>query len=74
MVTDTNSSKYSAIRRGCGIGLVFDNAFSLAPLLKDCKLVPMAEPLTVDWLCLTWREDKLAEAGRQFLEFVLARR
>lgn len=73
MVTETNSSKFSAIRRGCGIGLAFDNALSLAPLIKDCKLVPVAIPLSVDWLCLTWQEGRLSDTGKQFLKFVKER-
>ena len=73
MVTDTNTSKFSAIRRGCGVGLAFDNALSLAPLIKDCKLVPVAAPLTVDWLYLTWNEEKLSVSGKQFLDFVKER-
>lgn len=73
IITDTYSSKYSAIRRGCGIGTAFDHELSLAPLIKDCKLLPVALPLAVDWLCLTWNEEKLSPAGRRFLSFAKER-
>lgn len=70
VVTDNNSNKYSAIRRGCGIGLVFDNELSLTPFIKDCKLLPVSLPLIGDWLCLTWYKEELSESGLRFLDFV----
>lgn len=73
MVTETLTAKYSAIRRGCGIGLVFENALSLAALIKDCRLVPVSLPMMVDWLGLCWNEEKISETGRDFLSFVKRR-
>lgn len=73
VVTDNNSTKYSAIRRNCGIGVAFDNELSLAPLIRDCKLVPVSLFLPVDWLCITWKADQLSATGERFLEFVKGR-
>lgn len=73
MVTDNNSNKYSAIRWGCGVGLVFENELSLAPLIQDCKLLPVQMPLTVKWLVLAWKQENLSAAGMRFLEYVKKR-
>lgn len=73
MIVDTLSTKYSAIRRGCGIGLVFEDALSLAALIKDCRLLPVSVPMMVDWVGLYWNDDILSETGKNFLSFIRER-
>ena len=70
MVTDNNSAKFSAIRRHCGVGLSFDNELSLAPLIKDCMLVPVSLFKPVEWLCLAWKKQDLSNGGERFLHYV----
>ena len=73
MIVETLATKYSAIRRGCGIGLIFDNSLSLAALIKDCRLLPVSLPMMVDWLGLYWNEDILSDTGKNFLSFIRER-
>ena len=68
--TDSIISKYVAIRCGCGIGLTFDNELSLAPIGADWSVIPVMEPLNVEWVGLSWFEDKLSPAGRRLLAFI----
>lgn len=70
LFVDSNSSKYSAIRAGCGIGLAFDNELSLAPRIKDWRIIPVIAQLNVEWVGISWSKERLTEAGKSFLEFV----
>mgnify|MGYP001030359249 FL=1 len=67
---DSNNSKYSAIRAGCGIGLAFDNELSLAPRIEKWRVIPVLAPLNVEWIGISWSEERLTEAGTRFLTFV----
>ena len=69
MITSGKTSKFAAIRKGCGIGLAYDNALSLAPLIRDCRVIPVDFPLKISWIGLTWRPEELTEAAERFLTF-----
>ncbi|MGN8817129.1 LysR family transcriptional regulator [Oribacterium sp. HCP28S3_H8] len=68
--TDSIINKYLAIRCGCGVGLSFDNEVSFAPRCSDWAVIPVMEPLSVEWVGLSWFEDKLSPAGRKLLTFI----
>lgn len=68
--TDSNVSKYAAIRCGCGVGLSFDNELSMAPRVSDWALIPVIAPLNVDWVGISWADEKLSSAGKKFLAFI----
>ena len=68
--TDSNTSKYAAIRCGCGIGLSYDNELSVAPKISGWRILPVTTQLNVDWVGLSWAEGRLSSAGRAFLNFV----
>lgn len=67
---NSNNSKYGAIRAGCGIGLAFDNELSLAPGIEEWRIIPVLVPLNVEWIGISWSEERLTEAGKRFLSFV----
>ena len=69
VITSGKTSKFAAIRKGCGIGLAYDNALSLAPLIKDCRVIPVEFPLKISWLGLAWKPEELTEAAERFLAF-----
>ena len=69
VITSGKTSKFAAIRKGCGIGLAYDNALSLAPLIKDCRVIPVEFPLKISWLGLTWKPEEMTEAAERFLTF-----
>lgn len=70
ILTNSHVNKFAAIRRGCGIGLVYGNELSIAPRLSDCRVIPLNARLTARVICAAWREDILSEPGRRFVEFL----
>ena len=71
LVTDTKTAKYAGIRKGCGIGLVYNNVRATAELIRDCVLIPVQTANTRRrTICLAWNESSLSQAGREFLGFL----
>lgn len=70
IVTNSHVNKYAAIRRGCGIGLVYGNELSIAPRIGDCRVVPVNARLTARVICAAWNGETLSEAGRRFVAYL----
>lgn len=68
--TDSHTSKYAAIRCGCGIGLSYDNELSVAPKISSWRIIPVTTQLNVDWVGLSWSEEQLSLSGQAFLDFI----
>ena len=70
LITDSNTAKYACIQSGCGIGLVYNNECATAARLQGCVLIPVRSVLGRRPICLAWKENRLSDTGRSFLEFL----
>ena len=74
VAVDNPAGKYSAIAAGCGIGLVYNTELRLAGATRNCVLADCGEAREKQAIALAWRQDRLSEPAKVFLNWIKAYR